>query len=176
MPSAFHFTAISLEISFGCTYCNRRIAEVEQVLFRIVSANETAVHFVRRATTEFSFLSSLGIEFVFVIPGIFRKPSVPRGRAQALSHPGHPWHRPIRTVEDWALQKLPAKHAGGPDRSHPGPRSTVDESISSSAVTYPGFQRFLALGELGPKSRAAGGWGRERIYWRIMALLIQNEI
>ena len=26
-------------------------------------------------------------------------------------------------------------------------------------MPYPGFQRFLALGELGPKSRAAGAWG-----------------
>ena len=26
-------------------------------------------------------------------------------------------------------------------------------------VCYHGFQRFLALGELGPKSRAAGDWG-----------------
>ena len=29
-----------------------------------------------------------------------------------------------------------------------------------SPGSYPGLQRFLALGELGPKSRAAGDWGR----------------
>ena len=29
-----------------------------------------------------------------------------------------------------------------------------------SLLEYPGFQRFLALGELGPKSRAAGDWWR----------------
>ena len=31
--------------------------------------------------------------------------------------------------------------------------------FSISKTGYPGFQRFLALGELRPKSRAAGGWG-----------------
>ena len=40
---------------------------------------------------------------------------------------------------------------------------------------YPGFQRFLALGELGPKSRVAGDWWRggaeARNLWEQMSLI-----
>ena len=35
-----------------------------------------------------------------------------------------------------------------------------NRSLRASALAYPGFQRFLALGELGAKSRAAGDWAR----------------
>ena len=69
---------------------------------------------------------------MFFSLGILREPGLPRGRPEDLPDPGDPRHRPLRAVEDWPLQELPAGHPRRPRRPHPRARPAVDEGLQGA--------------------------------------------
>lgn len=67
------------------------------------------------------------------ILGIFRESSIQSRRAEDLPDLGHPWHRPVRAVEDRPLQELPAISAGRSGGENPGAGAAVDAGVPRAA-------------------------------------------